>query len=301
MSAQVKNEAVKNLDSDSSDSLDTTAEVLPFPEPIQIKSYPNTNLRDQYLKEKETIEKEYGTLEDMRQRLGLSRRKICQLLLVDPSAWTRWTKSKEGAPPHVYQSLKWYIKLNEQPSNSSEAYEQLKDAQQDQEHIPMVLEAKMLQISTVYERQLSKISQEIENLKSTLVAKEDISQSVRNTVSDTIAAQLAIHMARIQPQQQTPVVAQPQVVVQPDPRAEQLRYENAKYQSQVQSLEDNLRSMRHEMELLKNHTQKKSKKKTDDDFFSEEPSGAEVTNKFMASTLVLLALGGLLYLFIQYG
>ena len=36
---------------------------------------------------------------------------MCQLLLVDPSAWTRWLKS--GAPPHVYQSLKWLIELRQ--------------------------------------------------------------------------------------------------------------------------------------------------------------------------------------------
>jgi hypothetical protein len=66
-------------------------------------------LRDKYLLEIEQIKNEVGTLEQMRERLGLSQRKMCQLLMVDPSAWTRW--SKTGAPPHIYQSLKWLIEL----------------------------------------------------------------------------------------------------------------------------------------------------------------------------------------------
>lgn len=66
-------------------------------------------LRNQYLAEIEKIQQEFGSLEDMRLSLGLSQRKTCQLLLVDPSAWTRWNKS--GAPPHIYQSLKWILML----------------------------------------------------------------------------------------------------------------------------------------------------------------------------------------------
>jgi len=67
------------------------------------------NLRQQYILEKERIQHEIGDLNQIRETLGLSQRKLCQLLLVDPSAWTRW--SKTGAPPHIYQALRWLVQL----------------------------------------------------------------------------------------------------------------------------------------------------------------------------------------------
>jgi hypothetical protein len=45
--------------------------------------------------------------------LGLSQRKMAQLLLVDPSAWTRWTQLDQGAPPHVWRALAWYLALQD--------------------------------------------------------------------------------------------------------------------------------------------------------------------------------------------
>lgn len=59
----------------------------------------------------EVIKKQIGDLEFVRTSLGLSQRKICQLLMVDPSAWTRWQKS--DAPPHIYRSLQWYLALKD--------------------------------------------------------------------------------------------------------------------------------------------------------------------------------------------
>jgi hypothetical protein len=55
------------------------------------------------------LKNQNGDLEVIRERLGLSRRKICQLLLVDPSAWTRWTAPGNEAPPHIYRALDWYL------------------------------------------------------------------------------------------------------------------------------------------------------------------------------------------------
>jgi len=66
-------------------------------------------LREKYLQEKERILNEIGSLDQVLQTLGLSQRRACQLLLVDPSAWTRW--SKTGAPPHIYQALSWLLQL----------------------------------------------------------------------------------------------------------------------------------------------------------------------------------------------
>jgi transcriptional regulator with XRE-family HTH domain len=53
----------------------------------------------------------HGSLENVRKNLGFSQRKICQMLLVDPSAWTRWHSAGGKAPPHVYRALEWYLVL----------------------------------------------------------------------------------------------------------------------------------------------------------------------------------------------
>ncbi len=61
----------------------------------------------------EVIKRQVGDLDQIREKLGLSQRKICQLLMVDPSAWTRWVKNGESAPPHIYRALQWYMILQE--------------------------------------------------------------------------------------------------------------------------------------------------------------------------------------------
>ena len=67
-----------------------------------------------YSVEKEQIIKEIGDLESIRKSLGLSRRKICKLLLVDPSSWTRWTKPEGAdAPAYIYRSLQWCLAIME--------------------------------------------------------------------------------------------------------------------------------------------------------------------------------------------
>lgn len=72
-----------------------------------------SSLRMKYSAEVQLIINKWGNLEQMRKSLGLSQRKICQLLLVDPSAWTRWTRNSESmeAPPHIYRALSWYFLL----------------------------------------------------------------------------------------------------------------------------------------------------------------------------------------------
>jgi hypothetical protein len=57
------------------------------------------------------FETQYGTLEAVRQTLGLRPSQMCELLKVHPSAWIRWTRSGTAAPPHVYQMLEWYLEL----------------------------------------------------------------------------------------------------------------------------------------------------------------------------------------------
>lgn len=74
---------------------------------------PKSSLRFKYEAEVSSVIKTHGELEDIRRNLGLSKRKISQLLMVDPSAWTRWTKPDGEAPPHVYRALEWFLLLQE--------------------------------------------------------------------------------------------------------------------------------------------------------------------------------------------
>jgi transcriptional regulator with XRE-family HTH domain len=82
-----------------------------------IENTPSTrarsSLRQRYEAEARVIERRIGGLEKAREMLGLSQRKMAQLLLVDPSAWTRWTQTEQGAPPHVWRALAWYLALQE--------------------------------------------------------------------------------------------------------------------------------------------------------------------------------------------
>lgn len=96
----------------------------------EVKSQPKetlyrskSSLRIKYEAEKQVLEQQLGSLEEIRERLGLSQRKMAQLLLVDPSAWTRWIKDPSKVPPHVYRALQWYLELTEKkpewrPENS---------------------------------------------------------------------------------------------------------------------------------------------------------------------------------------
>jgi|GEM_PF-1902918 len=80
--------------------------------PATEKSKPaNPTLGDQYKKEVEKVRGEYGDLEDIRRSLGLSKRRIALLLMVDPSAWTRWSREGGEAPPHIWRALQWYMIL----------------------------------------------------------------------------------------------------------------------------------------------------------------------------------------------
>ncbi len=88
-------------------------------------SSPKTSQRIRYEAEVAVIQKRHGGLEEIRNSLGLSQRKICELLLVDASAWTRWTKEGEKAPPHVYRALAWYLERGSQNETAAVGAPQL--------------------------------------------------------------------------------------------------------------------------------------------------------------------------------
>lgn len=72
-----------------------------------------TSLRMNYEAQVSVIRRQTGSLESVRVELGLSQRKMAQLLMVDPSSWTRWTKQGDEAPPHIWRALQWYLALRE--------------------------------------------------------------------------------------------------------------------------------------------------------------------------------------------
>ncbi len=77
-----------------------------------ISSRLKTSLRMQYEAQAKVIERQLGGIESVRLKLGLSQRKICQLLMVDPSAWSRWLKTS-AVPPHILRALQWYLIIQE--------------------------------------------------------------------------------------------------------------------------------------------------------------------------------------------
>ncbi len=96
------------------------------------------NLRDEYFAEKKRIAEQIGDLDQIRSKLGLNRRQMCRLLLVDPSAWTRWTRT--DAPPHVYQALRWLLELRGirpdviGPTNFSTRLDEMQSSMQSKIH-----------------------------------------------------------------------------------------------------------------------------------------------------------------------
>ncbi len=72
-----------------------------------------TSLRLKYEAEAQVILKKLGGLNGIRLELGLSQRKICQLLLVDPSSWSRWIQDESKTPPHILRALEWHMALME--------------------------------------------------------------------------------------------------------------------------------------------------------------------------------------------
>lgn len=88
-----------------------------------------TSLRLHYQAQVAVIQKQIGTLEEVRLRLGLSARKICQLLMVDPSSWSRWVHRGDECPPHVWRALQWYLTIQEKFPQLDSRYFLGKDVQ----------------------------------------------------------------------------------------------------------------------------------------------------------------------------
>jgi transcriptional regulator with XRE-family HTH domain len=117
------------------------------------------------------IQKQLGNLEKIRTDLGLSQRKICQLLMVDPSAWTRWQKENE-APPHIWRALQWYMTLQEKIPGLTPQYFIGKD--------PQILHEKALSKIAEEKAQRMTLEAEIHRLKDSFHSQEmKLTQNLR--------------------------------------------------------------------------------------------------------------------------
>lgn len=111
-----------------------------------------TSTRMHYEAQVHVIQRQIGDLETLRVSMGLSARKMCQLLLVDPSAWTRW--KSEGAPPHIWRALQWYFIIQEKIPGLTPQYFTGKD--------PEILHAEVLKkISQTGQSLSQEFSQEL--------------------------------------------------------------------------------------------------------------------------------------------
>lgn len=118
-----------------------------------------TPLRMRYEAEARVIGRRLGGLEAIRTTLGLSQRKICQLLMVDPSAWVRWTKGTTSAPPHIFRMLQWYLAINEKlPGLDTAFWIQSSEIQSEN-----------LQLRRLMEAGVEGLKGELESLKGELV------------------------------------------------------------------------------------------------------------------------------------
>lgn len=146
------------------------------PAPANLRA--KTSLRMHYEAQVAVIQKQAGNLEEIRSNLGLSQRKMAQLLLIDPSTWTRWVKGGDSVPPHIWRALQWYLALREKIpgltpqyflSSSPEAFHQkaMKELEQERFERTQSLE--------VLKNELRDLAQERNLLKSELtLLKKDL-------------------------------------------------------------------------------------------------------------------------------
>lgn len=171
-------------------------------------------------------------LEHIRIKLGLSRRQICKLLKVDPSAWTRWMKSPQGAPAHVHQSLEWYMKLVEQ---------------NPEQHAPQLLAQKFEATNKEYEIQISKLKREVEVLRRENVDKKEVFEQLGVKIQHSFENILLKFRDQIAPLKMLEL--------------DSLKYENNKFKGTLQDLQSKMDLLFKKLEGRRHKTEKKPTKK----------------------------------------
>lgn len=136
-----------------------------------------TSLRMHYEAQVAVIQKQAGNLEEIRASLGLSQRKMAQLLLVDPSAWTRWTKLGNEAPPHIWRALQWYMALREKIPGLTPQYF-------ISTH-PQVLHQKALkEVETERQERLGDTAHIVSQLQALANERDDLQRDLRSVKKD---------------------------------------------------------------------------------------------------------------------
>lgn len=234
------------------------------------------SLTVQYIKEKEKIIAEHGSLQEMRLKLGMSKSKIANMLLVKPSTWSRWEKNPEKAPPYIFQSVKWFLMLS---TNSSDMRTST---------IPEFL----------YENQLKVIGGELKKIKTDF----DYKTKLMNALEDKIANIITEGFSQIQfnaPAAQTSGID------------ESFKNDQYKIQSKVENVEFLIRQMREDVSTIKSrepfYQVPIQQQKPIATFQQSQISNGEQVNAAAIALKVILgflgvgALVALTYLFVMYG
>ena len=96
-----------------------------------------TSLRIQYEAQSEVLRRQMGGLRGVQATLDLSARKICQLLMVDPSAWSRWLRDESQVPPHIWRALQWYFTIQDKMPGLNASYFLGRDTQNVEKSIEL--------------------------------------------------------------------------------------------------------------------------------------------------------------------
>lgn len=144
------------------------------------------------------IQSQIGDLEAVRSQLGLSQRKMAQLLLVDPSSWSRWTQKGHDVPPHIYRALHWYMILQEKVPGLNSSYFLQKDITSLKKEIETTLTQRMDQLVFNSANDSNRFEGEILDLKQQLKEADDahklLSRKMRRTSWLLFSACLALFL-----------------------------------------------------------------------------------------------------------
>lgn len=128
-----------------------------------------SSLRIQYEAQVTVIKSQIGELEFIRAQLGLSQRKISQLLLINPSSWNRWIKDPDKIPSLVWRSLQWYLALNDKVPGLNSQYFLSQNTQSTLNQTISSLQQKQDQVRQMEEL----VTRSIESLKSQNQSQQD--------------------------------------------------------------------------------------------------------------------------------
>lgn len=132
-----------------------------------------SSVRLNYEAQVNVIKDQIGDLENIRSSLGLSQRKMAQLLLVDPSSWSRWTQKGDDVPPHIYRALQWYMILQEKIPGLNASYFLQKDITSLKKDIETTLTKRMDELVYNSASENDRFEGEIIDLKQKLKNAED--------------------------------------------------------------------------------------------------------------------------------